>query len=133
MVRPAPEVLMRTAAGLSVMSLLSLLRVAPAAAQERAPTAAPPLDPRFDPIESAGTPPPVEENAEAQPPPPPPGYTEGNIDYDVTYDDSVAQSYDDGYDPQAAAQFEETLAPYGTWLDDDVYGRVWQPSGEVVG
>ena len=124
---------MRAAAGLSVLSLLSFLRVAPAAAQERAPTAAPPLDPRFVPIESAGTPPPVEENAEAQPPPPPPGYTEGNIDYDVTYDDSVAQSYDDGYDPQAAAQFEETLAPYGTWVDDDVYGRVWQPSGEVVG
>ena len=124
---------MRAAAGLSVLSLLSVLRVAPAAAQERAPAAAPTLDPRFVPIESAGAPPTVEENAEPEPPPPPPRYTEGNIDYDVTYDDSVAQTYDDGYDPQAAAQFDETLAPYGTWVDDDVYGRIWQPSGEVVG
>jgi len=125
---------MRAVAGLSVLSLFSLLRLAPAAAQEHAPTAAPPLDPRYVPIEAAGAPPPIgEESAEPEPPPPPPRYTEGNIDYDVTYDDSVAQTYDDGYDPQAAAQFEDTLAPYGTWVDDDVYGRVWQPSGEAVG
>jgi uncharacterized membrane protein YgcG len=129
---------MRAAAGLSVLSLFSLLRVAPAAAQERAPLGAPPPEPRSQAtgsaIESALSPPAGEENApEPEPPPPPPRYTEGNIDYDVTYDDSVAQTYDDGYDPQAAAQFEETLAPYGTWVDDDVYGRIWEPSGEVVG
>ncbi len=119
---------MRAAAGVLVLSLFSLLRAAPAAAQERLPDGAPALDPRY---------PLLDENAagelEAPPPPPPTRYTEGNIDYDVTYDDSVAQSYDDGYDPQAAAQFDETLAPHGTWIDDDVYGRVWQPSAEVVG
>ena len=124
---------MRAVAGLSVLSLFWLLRVAPAAAKdirEALPEGAPPpVDPRY---------PLVEENpGEPEPPPPPPryneGYTEGNIDYDVTYDDSVAQTYDDGYDPQAAAQFDETLAPYGTWVDDDVYGRIWQPSTEAVG
>jgi hypothetical protein len=115
---------MRAVAGFSILSLFSLLRVAPAAAQERAPEG--PLDPRYPPIEeSPGEPP--------EQPPPPPRYTEGNIDYDVTYDDSVAQTYDDGYDPQAAAQFDETLAPYGNWIDDDVYGRVWQPATDVVG
>ena len=114
---------MRAVAGVSVLSLFSLLRVAPALAQERAPEAA--LDPRY---------PPVDENpAEPEAPPPPPRYTEGNIDYDVAYDDSVAQTYDDGYDPQAAAQFDDTLSPYGTWVDDDVYGRVWQPAADVVG
>jgi len=50
--------------------------------------------------------------------------TEGNIDYDVSYDETVARAYDDGYDPQAAAQFEDSLAPYGEWVDDDAYGRV---------
>jgi hypothetical protein len=117
---------MRAAAGLSVLSLFSLLRAAPAAAQERLPETAVPPDQRYYPL--------VDENGEpVEPPPPVPRFTEGNIDYDVTYDDSVAQSYDDGYDPQAAAQFEETLAPYGAWVDDDVYGRVWEPSAEVVG
>jgi hypothetical protein len=62
-----------------------------------------------------------------------PPFTEGNIDYDVTYDDSVAQSYDDGYDPDAYVQFDGTLGPHGTWIDDDVYGRIWQPSAEEVG
>lgn len=119
---------MRAVAGLSVLSLFSLLRAAPVAAQaapqERLPEEAPPpLDPRYPPL--------LDDHGE--PAPPPPRYTEGNIDYDVTYDDSVAQTYDDGYDPQAAAQFDETLAPYGTWVDDDVYGRIWQPSTEAVG
>ncbi len=112
---------MRAAARFSMVSLFSLWSVAPASAQERLPETL--LQPLY---------PPGEENAaEIEPPPPPPRYTEGNIDYDVTYDDSVAQTYDDGYDPQAAAQFDETLSPYGTWVDDDVYGRVWQPSAEV--
>ncbi len=117
---------MRAAAGLSVLSLFSLLRAAPAAAQERLPETTVLPEQRY---------PPVDENGEPFEPPPPPAprLTEGNIDYDVTYDDSVAQSYDDGYDPQAATQFDETLSPYGTWVDDDVYGRVWQPSAEVVG
>lgn len=55
------------------------------------------------------------------------------IDYDVSYDDSVAQTYDDGYDPQAYTQFQDTLAPYGSWVDDPAYGEVWVPSASVVG
>lgn len=55
------------------------------------------------------------------------------IEYDVSYDDSVAQTYDDGYGPQAYTQFQETLAPYGSWVDDPAYGEVWVPSASVVG
>jgi hypothetical protein len=32
---------------------------------------------------------------------------------EVTYDDFVAQRYDDGYEPKAFAPFERALAPYG--------------------
>src|SRR6266404_5260087 len=55
-----------------------------------------------------------------------------SLDTDVAYDDLVAQTYDDGYDPQAYAQFAEPLAPYGSWIDDAAYGRVWMPSTAVV-
>jgi hypothetical protein len=47
--------------------------------------------------------------------------------------DANAQAYDDGYDPSAYQQFESALDPYGTWLDDPNYGRVWVPSPEEVG
>jgi hypothetical protein len=40
---------------------------------------------------------------------------------------------DDGYDPQAYTQFESTLSPYGSWVEDPTYGRVWVPSSTVVG
>jgi hypothetical protein len=53
--------------------------------------------------------------------------------YDVTYDDAAAQGYDDGYDPNAYQQFQQPLAPYGNWIDDASYGRVWVPSVSVVG
>jgi hypothetical protein len=36
-------------------------------------------------------------------------------------------------DPGALTDFQETLAPYGTWTDDGTYGRVWVPSSGVVG
>jgi hypothetical protein len=90
--------------------------------------------------------PPPPADATAQPPPPaapevveeaPSGRDDeayaADIDNDVAYDDAVAQGYDDGYDPQAYRQFEQTLSPYGTWVDDPTYGRVWQPSQGVVG
>jgi hypothetical protein len=62
-------------------------------------------------------------------------------DYDDTYrqtaqqvsDDSVADGYDDGYDPEAYQQFEEPLQRYGSWTDDERYGRIWIPSVVVVG
>ncbi|WP_437736265.1 DUF6600 domain-containing protein [Sorangium sp. So ce1335] len=36
-------------------------------------------------------------------------------------------------DPSALVEFHEPLAPYGAWLDDPTYGRVWVPSAVVVG
>jgi hypothetical protein len=36
-------------------------------------------------------------------------------------------------DPAALNDFQDTLAPYGTWTDDSTYGRVWVPSNVVVG
>jgi hypothetical protein len=48
-------------------------------------------------------------------------------------DDTVADSYDDGYDPEAYRQFEEPLRSAGSWYDDATYGRVWMPSPLVVG
>ena len=62
----------------------------------------------------------------------PGGYAQ-TPDVDVGADDSAAQSYDDGYDPRAYAQFETALSPYGSWVDDPTYGRVWVPSDAVVG
>ena len=56
-----------------------------------------------------------------------------SLDYDVSYDDAVAAHYDDGYDPDAYKQFQDALAPYGTWIDDPAYGRIWIPSVAQVG
>nr|AYM54421.1 secreted protein [Phaselicystis flava] len=36
-------------------------------------------------------------------------------------------------DPSALTDFNEPLAPYGTWVDDASYGTVWVPSATVVG
>jgi hypothetical protein len=55
------------------------------------------------------------------------------VDTEVTYDNAVASTYDDGYGPRAYAQFEAALAPFGTWIDDPELGRVWTPSPAIVG
>src|SRR5689334_9882362 len=36
-------------------------------------------------------------------------------------------------DPTALTEFHATLDPYGTWVEDDMYGTVWVPSSTVVG
>lgn len=36
-------------------------------------------------------------------------------------------------DPSALTDFQTTLSPYGTWVEDDSYGTVWVPSSSVVG
>jgi hypothetical protein len=36
-------------------------------------------------------------------------------------------------DPAALNDFHDTLSPYGTWVDDGVYGTVWVPNPGVVG
>ena len=40
---------------------------------------------------------------------------------------------DDGYDPEAYVDFQQSLAPYGQWENDPTYGQVWAPSPSVVG
>jgi hypothetical protein len=40
---------------------------------------------------------------------------------------------DQGADAEAYAQFESTLAPYGQWVTDPVYGPIWVPAPTVVG
>jgi hypothetical protein len=56
-----------------------------------------------------------------------------SLDTEVTYDNLLAQGYDDGYGPRAFSQFEEALAPYGAWIDAPPLGRVWAPSAAIVG
>jgi hypothetical protein len=36
-------------------------------------------------------------------------------------------------DPRALQQFKPQLDPYGTWVDDPKYGRIWVPDRAVVG
>jgi len=52
---------------------------------------------------------------------------------DLGPDNDIAQSYDDGYDPQAYTQFQGDLAPYGSWSNDPTYGNVWSPYSTTVG
>jgi hypothetical protein len=52
---------------------------------------------------------------------------------DLGPDNQIAQTYDDGYDPQAYTQFQTALAPYGSWYDDPTYGNVWSPYASTVG
>jgi hypothetical protein len=52
---------------------------------------------------------------------------------DVVPEESAADSYDDGYDPNAYAQFQDELSPYGDWVDDGTYGRIWVPETSLVG
>ncbi len=61
------------------------------------------------------------------------GYAPEGADDQVAEDNQAAETYDDGYDPQAYTQFEGALAPYGAWNEDPNYGRVWTPSAAVVG
>jgi hypothetical protein len=74
------------------------------------------------------------------PPPNPDGYDQPTDDYggpqvtDVGYDNTgYTDGYDDGYDPNAYQSFETALSPYGTWIDDPFYGRVWMPAVAIVG
>jgi len=39
----------------------------------------------------------------------------------------------DDEEPYCLDTFEPALAPYGTWIDDEVYGFVWIPSPTLVG
>jgi len=135
----------------TVLSLLGLL-AAPAGAQTLPPGVMPQSLPGADPY---AVPQPQDEA-------PPPNAYDPNAPYDpnVAYDpnafdpnayegngvdpnqqavpnlgpdNDIAQTYDDGYDPQAYTQFQDALTPYGTWTDDDSYGEVWTPAASIVG
>jgi len=141
---------MRAATAVSVLGV-SILIAAPAGAQ--APAAMPPMMPPMMPPGTPGAPPPQAEAPALVPPPvaqpeEPVGPAiqevgQPGIDVaptevygpepDLTQDEAVAQTYDDGYDPQAAAEFQQALDPYGSWYDDGTYGNVWIPSSSIVG
>jgi hypothetical protein len=36
-------------------------------------------------------------------------------------------------DPRALSDFEPRLSPYGSWVDDEKYGRIWVPDRALVG
>jgi uncharacterized membrane protein YgcG len=66
--------------------------------------------------------PPYDQNAEVNYPP-----------ADLGPDNDIAQSYDDGYDPQAYTQFQSALSPFGNWDYDASYGYLWTPALSIVG
>ena len=123
--RPA----MKTLAALSLFTLApALLTPGSAHAQEVQP---PPLEQEV----ALANPVPMPEPYQ---PPPDPYETEADpsqIDWpqDVTAEEATVDSYDDGYDPQAYTQFQDELSPYGNWIDDSTYGRVWVPTASLVG
>ncbi len=114
---------MKTLAALSLFTLApALLTPGTARAQEVQP---PPLEQEVAlanpvPMPEPYQPPPDPYEAEADP---------SQIDWpqDVTAEEATVDSYDDGYDPQAYTQFQDELSPYGNWIDDGTYGRVWVP------
>ncbi|HEY3496178.1 MAG TPA: DUF6600 domain-containing protein [Polyangiaceae bacterium] len=48
-------------------------------------------------------------------------------------DESGAQGADEDRDPRALTAWNRELDPYGVWIDDPSYGRVWIPNAAVVG
>ncbi|HPH29880.1 MAG TPA: hypothetical protein PLA87_23715, partial [Pseudomonadota bacterium] len=70
-----------------------------------------------------------------QPPPEGVCVDENNQSYDCSKDEDFSHysQLDDGYDPAAYRDFQDTLAPYGQWVETAQYGQVWQPSAAAVG
>jgi hypothetical protein len=61
-----------------------------------------------------------------------PGPGDGSVtESDTTYDDDERESPDS--QQRAVGEFGPHLAPYGYWVDDPYYGRVWVPNRGVVG
>ncbi len=85
--------------------------------QQANPSYPVPYNPEGDAIDDGGEYQPDDPDAEQQ----------------VAADNQAAEAYDDGYDPQAYTQFEGALSPYGSWVDDPTYGRIWSPSTAIVG
>jgi hypothetical protein len=124
---------------MKTFAVLSLFTVAPALAFTTAPARAwaqqvePP-----QPQQSLALAEPYQQMPEPYQPPPDPYDTAADpsqIDWpqDTAAEEPAVDSYDDGYDPQAYSEFQDELAPYGNWIDDPTYGRVWEPEASLVG
>jgi hypothetical protein len=118
---------MKTIAVLSLFTLAPAVVFTPAArAQVQAPE---------QPQVALAQPTPMPEPYQPPPDPYDTAADPSQIDWpqDVAGEEPAVDSYDDGYDPQAYTDFQDELAPYGNWVDDGTYGRVWQPEASLVG
>jgi len=83
-------------------------------------------------VEAVGSPgpPPV-----ARPTPPPASRMDPLPPSPLLDEANAAPAVDDALDrdPRALTHWNQDLAPYGTWIDDPSYGRVWVPDARVVG
>ncbi|MEY2934590.1 MAG: hypothetical protein RL033_5339, partial [Pseudomonadota bacterium] len=86
-------------------------------------------------FEGNGPPPaegaPAPEPSEPDYSPPPPNFQEPP----AAPPEAAAEVVEDDPDAQrrAVEEFSPRLQPYGTWVDDSRYGRVWVPSRAIVG
>ncbi len=62
---------------------------------------------------------------------PAPAYTTDSADADA--EDTVVTEEDAEAQRRALREFSPHLAPYGHWVDDPFYGRVWVPTRSAVG
>lgn len=51
----------------------------------------------------------------------------------LLHDGAAPNDVANDQNPEALTKFRPYLDPYGTWMDDPTYGRVWVPSPSVVG
>ncbi|WP_437592245.1 DUF6600 domain-containing protein [Sorangium sp. So ce1000] len=70
----------------------------------------------------------VGETAASQPTATQPAQVDARVSADV----ATAEYYEDT-DASALVEFQQPLAPYGTWIETPNYGTVWVPSAVVVG
>jgi hypothetical protein len=72
-----------------------------------------------------------------QPMPPPPGADPSSNDDPAAYPGQGAPGTPtvtaEDRDPRALSDFSPQLDPYGSWVEDEKYGRVWVPSRAIVG
>lgn len=57
----------------------------------------------------------------------------GVLEPEALEDEALEEIEDAESQRRAAQEFAPRLAPYGRWIDDPFYGRVWLPSRRVVG
>jgi hypothetical protein len=84
------------------------------------------FDPNRPPVAPQGSPAPMPNTpvpSDAGPPLAPSPLLEGEAPIDEANDRN----------PEALTKFRPHLDPYGTWIDDPTYGRVWIPHPNVVG